>query len=824
MQLFIPKVEIADLMWSVPPPTPEEALQAHQVTRIENLAALPGALNEQLKAYPDAAFHILPANSPLFPTLPAEYAALILSNNVLVTDKYLLTAVHRARLTKDHDEIEAIKKATAISSRAHEVVMRVLGQGVRGAITRGKGAGVGRPLLPSEWLIEKEAEAEALFVASCRREGSIHQAYLPIVAASTRASTLHYCCNDREFAWGPVPPNVHENGDCLSHDETRQLHPQVLLIDAACEWDCYASDITRTMPVGNGGKFTPEARAIYELVLEMQKLSMEALKPGVHWDVIQLLCHRTLVRGFQRLGIFLNPNSPNSGSWNAEEAILASGVSSAFYPHGVGHSLGLDVHDVPSASKPEKNDTLGKGVEIGHESFYTYLRLRLPLEEGMVVTVEPGVYFSPHLLAPVRDSRHIDHNVLRRYESVGGVRIEDVVLITRGGSENLTTVRSDPDWIEANGVSQVASSLAGSEIPETRLQDLPLGSLSVLAESLESLIISKAEKSYIQTSLHANPPLRADGRSLLDFRTVLLETGVAPLANGSAKLNVGKIRLEGGGGTEVLAAAKLEVEDVQQGDGVDGGRIACSVTCSPAAYPYLTSNALDELQYDMTAVLHQTLSHPSLHPKNLGILPGKKSWLLSLDVVVLADAGNVYDAVFMASRAALWDTKVPRTRPIQYQARGSTLAPRNADVDMDGDASEQQATSGFDTRDMTKTAADFELPDYWDEGEVLDSRDIWPVCVTLNMSPPIHFLDATPPEEASTPLKLMLAFSFPLGSPCSLQAMRLLGPGELTTVQLRALIAEGEKYARDIFTALEAKLHDEDARRHVKARDKFAVR
>ncbi|OSX62797.1 hypothetical protein POSPLADRAFT_1169425 [Postia placenta MAD-698-R-SB12] len=449
IQLFIPKAELADLLWSVPPPTVQEASAAYQVTRVEHLAELTNAIKEQMKAYAGATFHILPAGSPLFPSLPAQYTALVLPPNANATDEYLLTALHRARLIKDTDEIAAIRQANAISSRAHEVVMRVLGQGVRGLITQGKGAGVDRPLLPGEWLIEKEAEAEALFVASCRREGAVHQAYLPIVAASTRASTLHYCCNDREFAWGPVAPHAHENGNYLAHDDTRQLHPQVLLIDAGCEWDCHASDITRTMPVGNGGKFTPEARAIYELVLEMQRLSMEALKPGVHWDAIQLLCHRTLVRGFQRLGIFKAPNSPNSGSWNAEEAVLASGVSSAFFPHGLGHSLGLDVHDVPSASKPEQNNTIGKGIELGHESFYTYLRLRLPLEEGMVVTVEPGIYFSPHLLAPVRDSQHVDHDVLKRYESVGGVRIEDVVVITKDGYENLTTVRSDTDWIEA---------------------------------------------------------------------------------------------------------------------------------------------------------------------------------------------------------------------------------------------------------------------------------------------------------------------------------------------------------------------------------------
>lgn len=110
----------------------------------------------------------------------------------------------------------------------------------------------------------------------------MHQAYLPIVAASNRASTLHYCCNDREFAWGPVKLHDHYNADELAHNGDKQLLPQVLLIDAGCEWNCYASDITRTMPVGNGGKFTSEARAIYELVLEMQKVHIYALLTANH--------------------------------------------------------------------------------------------------------------------------------------------------------------------------------------------------------------------------------------------------------------------------------------------------------------------------------------------------------------------------------------------------------------------------------------------------------------------------------------------------------------------------------------------------------------
>ncbi|KAF9466719.1 Creatinase/aminopeptidase [Collybia nuda] len=450
VNLFIPKAEAADLMWSVPPPSLVAAAEIHDVTRVDHPSALPAAIDTLIKALPGALFHTFPRGSPLFPILPEEYTQPILAKENeggAVTDLYLLSALHRARLTKDEYEITQIKRANEISSRAHEVVMRVLGKAVKGGIVKGAGAVVDRPLLPGEWLIEKEAEAEAVFVASCRREGAVHQAYLPIVAASTRASTLHYCCNDREFAWGPVHPHDHQNKNDFAHGGAKELNPQVLLIDAGCEWDCYAADITRTMPVGNGGKFTPEARAIYELVLEMQKASFKMLTPNLHWDAVQLLCHRTLIKGFQRLGIFKSPESPGSGSWNAEEAILASGISSAFFPHGVGHSLGMDVHDVPSASKPAVNDTI-KSV-LGHASFYEYLRLRLPLEAGMVVTVEPGIYFSPHLLAPVRDSKHIDQEVLKRYESVGGVRIEDVVLITQSGYENLTTVRSDTAWVEA---------------------------------------------------------------------------------------------------------------------------------------------------------------------------------------------------------------------------------------------------------------------------------------------------------------------------------------------------------------------------------------
>jgi exosome complex component RRP42 len=145
---------------------------------------------------------------------------------------------------------------------------------------------------------------------------------------------------------------------------------------------------------------------------------------------------------------------------------------------------------------------------------------------------------------------------------------------------------------------------------------------------------------------------------------------------------------------------------------------------------------LDDLAHDLTALLHGTLAHPSLHPSNLAIIPGRKAWLLHLDAVIVSDAGNVLDALFIAARAALWDTKVPRTRAVEYRAGTATggadtksKGGRTGEEEMDVD---RPAESGFETRAISK-AADFELEDYWDEGEVLAGRERWPVSVTLNL-------------------------------------------------------------------------------------------
>lgn len=148
---------------------------------------------------------------------------------------------------------------------------------------------------------------------------------------------------------------------------------------------------------------------------------------------------------------------------------------------------------------------------------------------------------------------------------------------------------------------------------------------------------------------------------------------------------------------------------------------------SPAAYSYLSATALDDLQHDYSTILNDVLSHASLRPPNLGIIPGRKAWLLTLDLMVLSDAGNIYDALFMAARAALWDTHVPRTRAIEYRPDKKDKG-GNEMMDVD-----PESQSGLDTRRSKAPATDFELEDSWDDGVVLGGRDAWPMSVTLNL-------------------------------------------------------------------------------------------
>lgn len=459
--LLIPRADPLETMWSVAPPTLDDASARFDTDTLGHTDELAKALAPLSSA--TVTLHTLPLTHE-FPPLPADVLALASAPGTTHATETLRTALHLARLVKDADEIELMRRANAITSGAHEVLMRELG---RYAALRAKTANTGtkeRTGLEglTQWEVESEADAEALFVATCRRMGA-EMAYLPICASGSHASTLHYVCNDRLFPATSQPRAPGDTtftprrlargccGDVPDHDHaapasslhTGTFEPQVLLIDAGCEWRGYASDVTRTIPVGNGGKFTPRAGEIYDLVLRMQKETEDMCRAGTHWDTLHLHAHKVLIDGFLKLGIFK--------STSKAEDILASGISLPFFPHGLGHSIGLDVHDSLQLLRTTYTDIPAESK--ANDKLFTYLRIRRLLEPGMVLTIEPGCYFPPQLLDEhgVWENEHVDVEVLKKYLPVGGVRIEDSVVVQAAGAPcvNLTGVGREREWVEA---------------------------------------------------------------------------------------------------------------------------------------------------------------------------------------------------------------------------------------------------------------------------------------------------------------------------------------------------------------------------------------
>ncbi len=250
------------------------------------------------------------------------------------------------RLFKGEEEVVLMRRAGQIAAAAHTRAMRIVRPG----------------------LTENEVEAE--FLHEFRRQGAQAPSYTPIVAAGANACVLHYVRNDATLADGDL-----------------------LLVDAGCELDGYASDITRTYPVN--GRFSAIQKDLYELVLGAQQAALDSVKPGNTWDQPHDAAVKVLAQGFIDLGLL-------SGSL---EKVLEAGDYKRFYMHRTGHWLGLDVHD---AGDYKRNGSWR------------------PLEPGMVLTVEPGCYVRPA------------EDVPERFWNIG-IRIEDDVLVTATGGEVLTS-------------------------------------------------------------------------------------------------------------------------------------------------------------------------------------------------------------------------------------------------------------------------------------------------------------------------------------------------------------------------------------------------
>ena len=235
------------------------------------------------------------------------------------------------------------------------------------------------------------------------------------------------------FAQGMRPsfePIVSVRGEVLHnpHYGGTLADGQLLLMDSGVTTDTgYASDLTRTWPVS--GRFTPEQRAVYEAVLAAHDAVIDGIRPGVPYRDLHLLAARVLVGGLQALGLMRG---------DPDEAV-AAGAHALFFPHGLGHQIGLDVHDLEGLG--EDFVGYGEGFTRSDQFGLAYLRMAKPLRAGHVVTVEPGLYFIDPLIDGWKaEGRHADfiaYDAVERFRGFGGVRIEDDVLVTETGARVL---------------------------------------------------------------------------------------------------------------------------------------------------------------------------------------------------------------------------------------------------------------------------------------------------------------------------------------------------------------------------------------------------
>lgn len=291
---------------------------------------------------------------------------------------------------------------------------------------------------------EEVAEMEAAVAVSQRMYAAAMRAARPgrfeyeVVAAIAEA------------AWGAgatysFPPICSVHGETLHnpHYGNRMQAGDVLVLDSGAELGRrYASDITRTIPVG--GRFSAQQRLIYDIVLRAQRQAIEAVRPGVAYRDIHLGVARSFVVDLTAAGLMKG---------NPDEAV-ASGAHALFFPHGLGHMIGLDVHDMENLGE----DLVGYGPGFTRSTQFGlgYLRLARTLEPGFALTVEPGLYFIPALIdqwqADGTNAAFLNFTEIQKFRNARGYRIEDDVLVTESGSRVL-----GPPIVKAAGEVEAAA-------------------------------------------------------------------------------------------------------------------------------------------------------------------------------------------------------------------------------------------------------------------------------------------------------------------------------------------------------------------------------
>ncbi len=293
-------------------------------------------------------------------------------------------AITHCRVFKTAWEMKQLREAARVNNIAHRAVLDTLEPGMY------------------------EYELKAVFEYHQIKNGLTHDAYNGIFASGSSSAILHYVENERQV----------KDGD-------------LFLIDAGFEHNGYASDYTRTYPAN--GAFTGEQAAVYEPVLEAQKQVIDMIEPGIKMETLHMQAARTMMEGLKEADIV-------SGSL---DDLMENDIFALFFPHGLGHFLGLDTHDVGGYPK---------GVDKIDRPGVKYLRTRRSLQPGMVVTIEPGLYFVPALLKPALEEKDsasfLNKQKLEGMFNFGGVRIEDNIIVTEDGYENMTDVPKEREDIE----------------------------------------------------------------------------------------------------------------------------------------------------------------------------------------------------------------------------------------------------------------------------------------------------------------------------------------------------------------------------------------
>jgi len=370
--LFGDDSTMADIIWIGQQPSMSDKAASIMISQTQSYAALAGVLQKAQQQ--GRTIHFLPPYRAETKIHLWELLGILPALQKEKASEQLIKAVVKMRMVKEPQEIGQIEAAIGVCYQMHTYVMKHVRAG----------------------MVESELSGaiEGIALAS-----GGHVAFPVILSINGQILHNHY------------HGNTMHNG-------------QLLITDAGAETAMgYAGDITRTVPVS--GRFDARQKAIYQTVLQANLKGIEMSRPGVYYRDVHLAAARIIAEGLKDAGVMRG---------NMDDAV-ALGAHTLFFPHGLGHAMGLDVHDMEGLGENYVgyDDTISRSTEFGLKS----IRFGRRLESGFVVTVEPGIYFIPALIdqweAEKRFSEFINYDILKDYRSFGGIRIEDDILITDSG-------------------------------------------------------------------------------------------------------------------------------------------------------------------------------------------------------------------------------------------------------------------------------------------------------------------------------------------------------------------------------------------------------